>query len=258
MYLSRLLKILEVVATSGTPLSVKEITTLTGFPQPSCYKLIHDLLNDKLLIKANENKYILGERLKQMVRMDHQDSNITLLAKPLLEKSAQKFGVTFFLSRLRQKGVEIIYAETPKNSQASFLHPGLGFRPLHACSCAKVIAAFSDESYQLNVIRSRLKAYTRNTRTNPTLLKSEFKNIKAKGYAECVQEIEVGICSVAAPVFVQDLGVFLSLGATGPLRLFSSEFRVNLGIYLIGLSKELGDQLVSRDVWTNGTIAIAS
>mgnify|MGYP001454899547 CR=1 FL=1 len=78
--------------------------------------------------------------------MDQQDSNIRLIAKPLLEKSAEKFGSTFFLSRLRQRGVEIIYVETPKNDQLSFLHPGLGFRPLHACSCAKAIAAFSNEA----------------------------------------------------------------------------------------------------------------
>ena len=153
---------------------------------------------------------------------------------------------------------EIIYVETPQNSQVSFLHPGFGFRPLHACSCAKVIAAFSSESFQLSIIRSRLKSYTRNTRTNSNLLQTEFKNIRAKGYAECVQEIEVGICSVAAPVFVQDLGVFLSLGATGPLRLFANDFRETIGAYLIELSKEFGDLIYNRNAWANGTIALAS
>ena len=258
MYLSRLLKILEVVAASGRPLSVKEISEQTCFPQPSCYKMVKDLRKNILLGTTHGNKLILGNRLKQLLIMDHQDSNIRLIAEPLLEKSAQKFNSTFFLSRLRQKGVEIIQVETPKNSQVSFLHPGFGFRPLHACSCAKVIAAFSDETFQLEIIRNRLKAYTRNTRTNPTLLKAEFKNIKAKGYAECVQEIEIGICSVAAPVFIQDLGVFLSLGATGPLRLFSNEFRTRLGSYLIDLSKELSEIICKKNIWTNGTIALAS
>ena len=258
MYLTRLINILEVVAVAGKPLSVKEISESTNFPRPSCYKLVHDLLQDALLIRDSGNRFVLGERLKQLVRMDQKDSNIRLIAKPLLEKSAEKFGSTFFLSRLRQRGVEIIYVETPKNDQLSFLHPGLGFRPLHACSCAKAIAAFSNEAFQLNIIRNRLKTYTRNTRTNPTMLRAEFKSIRAKGYAECIQEIDLGICSVAAPVFIQDLGVFLSLGATGSLRLFSGDFREKLGIYLIELSKELAHLLCDRNVWTNGTIAIAS
>jgi DNA-binding IclR family transcriptional regulator len=66
------------------------------------------------------------------------------------------------------------------------------------------------------------------------------------------------MCSVAAPVFVQDLGVFLSLGATGPLQLFTSGFREKIGAYLIELSKELGDLVYNRNAWTNGTIALAS
>ena len=258
MYLQRLINILEVVAAAGKPLSVKDISESTMIPKPSCYKLIQDLLKVALLSKDSKNDLFLGDRLKQLVRMNHHDPDVTLIAQPLLQKSANKFGVTFFLSRLRQTGVEIISVETPKNSRISFLHPGLGFRPLHACSCAKAIAAFSEEKFQLSIIHSRLKSYTRNTRTNPTLLKAEFKSIRAKGFAECIEEIEVGVCSVAVPVFIQDLGVFLSVGATGPLRLFTSDLRTQLGSYLIKLSKEFSELLDTRDVWTNGTIAIAS
>ena len=58
--------------------------------------------------------------------------------------------------------------------------------------------------------------------------------------------------------FRSGLGVFLSLGATGPLRLFTSDLRTELGSYLIKLSKEFSELLHTRDVWTNGTIAIAS
>jgi len=201
MYLQRLINILETVATAGKPLSVKEISNATMIPKPSCYKLIQDLLKVALLSKNSKNDLFIGDRLTQLVRMNQKDQDITLVAEPLLQKSANKFGVTFFLSRLRQTGVEIISVETPKNRNISFLHPGLGFRPLHACSCAKAIAAFSEEKFQLNIIHSRLKSYTRNTRTNPTLLKAEFKSIRARGFAECIQEIEVGVCSVAAPVF---------------------------------------------------------
>ena len=58
-----------------------------------------------------------------------------------------------------------VFAST--KSKISYLHPGHGFRPLNACSCAKVIAAYASEDFQLKVIHSRLKSYTRNTRINP-------------------------------------------------------------------------------------------
>ena len=71
---------------------------------------------------------------------------------------------------------------------------------------------------------------------NPSLLKSEFKKIRAKGYAECIEEIDIGICSVAAPVIIKNSNIFLSIGATGPLRTFSDTFREKIGNYLIEIS----------------------
>ena len=208
--------------------------------------------------KKSENKYVLGERFKQIARLDFQDVDVKYISKPLLQKSVNNFEVTFFLSRLRDQGVEIIYVETPSKNQISYLHPGHGFRPLHACSCGKAIAAFASEDFQLNVIHSRLKSYTRNTRINPSLLKSEFKKIRAKGYAECIEEIDIGICSVAAPVIMKDMSTFLSLGATGPLRIFSNKFREKIGDYLIEISNELGSMLENKNIWIKNLNSLAS
>ena len=258
MYLNKLLNVLEVVVKSGTGLTVTKISEITNIPRPSCYKLINDLQKNDLLRKKSENKYVLGERFKQIARLDFQDVDVKYISKPLLQKSVNNFEVTFFLSRLRDQGVEIIYVETPSKNQISYLHPGHGFRPLHACSCGKAIAAFASEDFQLNVIHSRLKSYTRNTRINPSLLKSEFKKIRAKGYAECIEEIDIGICSVAAPVIMRDASTFLSLGATGPLRIFSNKFREKIGAYLIEISNELGSMLENKNIWTKNLNSLAS
>ncbi len=258
MYLDKLFNILEIVVKSGNGLTVKKISEISNIPKPSCYKLVNDLVKNNLLKKLNQNKYVLGERLKQIARLDLQDIDVKFISKPLLQKSANDFEVTFFLSRLRDQGVEIIYVETPTKSKISYLHPGHGFRPLNACSCAKVIAAYASEDFQLNVIHSRLKSYTRSTRVNPALLKAEFKKIRAIGYAECVEEIDIGICSVAAPVIIRNSSIFLSLGATGALRTFSDAFRSEIGNYLVELSKELGSMLENKNVWTKNLNSLAS
>ena len=258
MYLDKLFKILEVVVKSGAGLTVSDINKITNIPKPSCYKLINDLVKNDLLQKKDKNRFILGERLKQIARLDLHDIDVKFISKPLLQKSANNYGVTFFLSRLRDQGVEIIKVETPSKSQISFLHPGHGFRPMHACSCAKVIAAYASDNFQLNIIHSRLKSYTRNTRVNPALLKSEFKKIRAKGYAECIEEIDIGICSVAAPVIIKNSNIFLSIGATGPLRSFSDTFREKIGNYLIGISNELGSMIQNKNIWTKNINTLAS
>jgi DNA-binding IclR family transcriptional regulator len=110
---------------------------------------------------------------------------------------------------------------------------------MHACSCAKVIVAFADSELQDTLIKSRLKQYTRNTRTNTFELKVELKSIRAKGFAECIQEMEIGVCSVAAPVHIPELSSVLSIGAIGALKLFTSQFRGELANILIKESSVL-------------------
>ena len=236
--------------------SVGEIKSII----PLLEKFEKDRKISQILITSNtlsSSKIISNIKLKKII---HQffPIDVKFISKPLLQKSANNYGVTFFLSRLRDQGVEIIYVETPSKNQLSFLHPGHGFRPMHACSCAKVIAAYASDNFQLNIIHSRLKSYTRNTRVNPSLLKSEFKKIRAKGYAECIEEIDIGICSVAAPVIIKNSNIFLSIGATGPLRTFSDTFREKIGNYLIGISNELGSMIQNKNIWTKNINTLAS
>ena len=93
---------------------------------------------------------------------------------------------------------------------------------MHACSCSKAIAAFADQEFQSEILSSPLRAYTEQTKTLPGEIEREFAAIRDRGYAECVEEIEVGVSSVAAPIRIGNLGVPFSVGATGPIRRFTA------------------------------------
>ena len=94
MYLNKLLNVLEVVVKSGTGLTVTKISEITNIPRSSCYTLINDLQKNDLLRKKSENKYVLGERFKQIARLDFQDVDVKYISKPLLQKSVNNFEVT--------------------------------------------------------------------------------------------------------------------------------------------------------------------
>ena len=171
------------------------------------------------------SRYLIGERLKRIAIFGQSDVDVCQAAAPTLRETAIEFGEAVFLSRFRDKTVEIIHVETPVDAARSFVHPGLGNRPLHACSCSKAIAAFADRAFQSEVLASPMRAYTDRTKTMPREIAREFAAIRERGYAECVEEIEVGVSSVAAPIRIGDLGVPFSVGATGPIRRFTSRHR---------------------------------
>ena len=237
MYLERLIRVLELVSQNGKT-SVADIASGTGFPRPSVYRHVNDLVAVGFLEPARRGQYVVGARLKRVAGNRFADSNIRQAAAPLLKQSAQAHGATFFLSRLRQSSVDIIHAEVP-GSGVSYLHPGLGSRPIHACSCSKAVAAFSDEPMLSRALSGRLKSYTEHTKTEIGDLETEFASIRERGYAECIEEIELGVSSVAAPVLQVGHGPELSLGATGTTRVFTATKRLELGAVLMELCATL-------------------
>jgi DNA-binding IclR family transcriptional regulator len=93
------------------------------------------------------------------------------------------------------------------------------------------------------ITTGRLKAYTDFTLTDPDDLEAEFDRIRRRGYAECVEEIERGMCSVAAPLGPEGPPPTMSIGATGSMRVFTPSFRENMGKELIHMAHDLSRRL---------------
>lgn len=238
MHLERLTLILEIVGQKGEA-TVAEICAHSDLPKPSVYRLVQDLVTAGLLEPLARGRFTIGTRLKRITLDDNSDHLLLEAARPVLRRSATEHGAAFFLSRLRGRSVEIIHVETPDTGVA-YLHPGLGKRPLHACSCSKAVAAFVPG---LGDVQGRLKAYTEFTLTSVDDLEAEFEVIRSRGYAECVEEIERGVCSVAAPLGETGPGATMSIGATGSTRVFTQTERDRIGRVLMDLSREISSAL---------------
>lgn len=241
MHLERLTLILEIVGQKEQA-SVADICAHSSLPKPSAYRLVQDLVAAGLLEPIGRGRFVIGARLKRITHSDHSDRALLELIAPVLKQAATAHGVAFFLSRVRNRSVEIVHVETPDNG-VSYLHPGLGKRPLHACSCSKAVAAFAPELVSTDELKGRLKAYTEFTLTNAGDLEAEFATIRQRGYAECVEEIERGMCSVAAPLAQSGLGVSISIGAAGSSRVLTKKVRSDIGAVLREMAQQLADGL---------------
>jgi IclR family transcriptional regulator, acetate operon repressor len=237
MHLERLILILEIVGQKGEA-TVAEICAHSDLPKPSAYRLVQDLVGAGLLEPVARGRFAIGSRLKRITRGDQADRVLLERIAPALAEAATEHGAAFFLARLRGRAVEIIHVATPDNG-VSYLHPGLGRRPLHACSCAKAVAAFSPDLLLAQNLEGRLKAYTEFTLTRIEDLAAELDVIRQQGYAECVEEIDRGMCSVAAPLDRSGPGATMSIGAAGSTRVFTTAFRAEIGQAIMRLCREL-------------------
>jgi DNA-binding IclR family transcriptional regulator len=71
----------------------------------------------------------------------------------------------------------------------------------------------------------------------------ELEQVRRSGFAECVEEIETGVASVAAPIWIDDVGPAFSVGVIGPIRRFDAHRRAQLGAELLTMTKRLSSVL---------------
>lgn len=240
MHLERLIAVLEMTAVAGRPISATEIHKATDLPKATCYRLVQTLLDHRLIDAADESsRFVIGERLIRIALLGKSDIDVRQACAPLIKAAALQSGETAFLARLRNAAVEIIHVETPEDSARAYIHPGLGRRPLHACSCSKAIAAFAEKAFQDAILSGDLLRYTEHTNVTAEDLRAEFDLIVKRGFAECDQEIDIGVASVAAPIMIGSVGAIFSVGAVGPVRRLDARRRETVGEQMKALSAQL-------------------
>lgn len=240
MHLERLVSLMEIIAAAGKPVAVADIQAASDLPRPTCYRLVQTLREHGLIENTNEDgRYTIGDRLARIALSGKTDGDLSRVSAPLLRSAATTLNETAFLARLRNSKVEIFHVETPDDPARAFIHPGIGDRPLHACSCSKVIAAFAKDSFREKILSGARTRFTDKTKTSRTAILNEFDHIRHVGYADCDQEIDIGIASVAAPITIDAIGTTFSVGAVGPVRRFPKELRQKVGKQLIQIATNI-------------------
>ena len=85
--------------------------------------------------------------------------------------------------------------------------------PLHCTANGKVLLAFAGDRIELPAELPRL---TPRTIVDPVALRVELDNVRERGYAVTVEELEPGLHAVAAPVFAADAQFLAAVSVAGP------------------------------------------
>tara|TARA_R110002049_G_scaffold268597_1_gene445325 strand:- start:3424 stop:4230 length:807 start_codon:yes stop_codon:yes gene_type:complete len=212
----RLIKLLEAITGAPAPVSVRELTAMTGLPKPTIYRNVAALVECGFLDEVENGRYVLGMRFVRIALTGKADSHVIRAVSAMMQKTAGDLGETAFFARYRGGRVDIIAIETPGDPAVSYIYPGLGPRPVHACSSGKAIAAHLAADLQLDLLDAAPVRFTSNTITDAETLQRELKQVRRYGYAVCNGEIDEGVTSVAVPIHIDRIGSVFSIGVVGP------------------------------------------
>jgi DNA-binding IclR family transcriptional regulator len=115
--------------------------------------------------------------------------------------------------------------------------------PLHATSSGKVLLAHLPPALREGLLARPLARFTPHTATGAVSLRAELEAVLDQGYAVAVEELEVGLAAVAAPVFAHDGKVIGAISASGPVYRLTEEHLPELAKRTVAASTELSRRM---------------
>ena len=135
-------------------------------------------------------------------------------ARPISRKLAADTGETVNVAVLADRSA--LYLDQVAGSSALQSHNWVGQHiPLHATANGKVLLLDLDDARQGEML-GRLQAYTDTTITTRDKLRKELVQVREQGYAVAVDELEVGLAAIAAPIHNAHGDVIASMSVSGP------------------------------------------
>lgn len=211
----RALTVLSLLASQGE-LGVTEIAAKLDVHKSTAFRLVTTLEVHGLVEQhADRGKYRLGVGILQLAGATAVRLDLVQASRPACQRLAESVGETVNLAVL--SGDKALYVDQVLGSAALQLHNWMGQRiPLHATSNGKVLLAHLSPVRLKELVRGRLERFTDHTITDAGLLRADLDLVRQRGYAVAVDELEIGLTAIAAPVMSADGTVVASLSASGP------------------------------------------
>lgn len=220
----RLLKLFT-VAEPGLPLAA--ISKRAGLNKTTTHRLLQALASEAL-IERNEasGTYRLGPGLMALGVQALSSSDLRRRVRPMLNQLAKDSGETATLEVPIDDSMLILDEVAGSHFVAAAGNVGTRW-PLHATSTGKALMAFDEQARQR--LGDKLLPLTANTIVRRNDLDAQLGEIRQRGFAETVDELEDGFSGVAT-IIRGSLGEVLgTLSICGPTQRMTELRRARLG-----------------------------
>ena len=230
----RLLKLF----TSATPeLQLAEISSLSGLNKTTTHRLLQALYSEELLARnPGTGSYRLGPGLMALGVQALASNDLRLRARPLLRKLADDTGETATLEIPIDDTMLILDEVTSRHFVGAAGNVGTRW-PIHATSTGKALIAF--DQHGLERLGEHLSALTSQTIVRHDALQKQLSEIRRRGFAETVDELEDGFSGVGAVVRGGMGEVLGAISICGPTQRLSESRRTQLGATLCKVAERL-------------------
>lgn len=237
----RAIRLLKLFTAERPEMTLAELSRGSGLNKTTTHRLLRALQSEDLVERdPASSAYSLGPGLMALGVQALSSSDLRRRVRPLLKLLARSSGETATLEV--PVGDSMLILDEVAGTHVVGSAGNVGTRwPLHATSTGKAYLAFDDNG--LERLGSALKALTARTLVDREAFQPQFIEIRRRGYAVCVDELEEGYAAVATVIrgALGDIQGTLCIG--GPTQRFSAARRAELGASLCEAATRLNPEI---------------
>ncbi len=240
----RALDILESFNYQQEELGVTELARKLGLHKNKVFRLLASLeCRGYIEQDQKSGNYRLGLKTFEVASVFLNHLGLRRQARPLLEELVAKCNETAYLAVI--DGSDVIYVLMHETTHTVRVIPRLGQRlPAHCTASGKVQLAFESEDRLQQLFGGRtLEKLTPTTITDFAALREHLAQVTRQGFAVDNEELEEGVCCVAAPVRDYSHKVVAGVGLSGPVSRFGAD---RIREEMAPLVKETGAKISQR------------
>jgi len=235
-------QLLALVLESEAPRALGELAAEAGLPKSTASRLLGALERNGLVEQEGvRGAFRAGPVLARFAGRGVSARHIAALAERPMAALAEATGETINVAVAGADGVDHL-AQIDSRHYLGTSH-WVGRRvPYHCTANGKVLLAFSAAGADAG----ELDARTSRTIVERAQLAAELQNVRREGFATAVDELELGLSAVAAPVLDDSGRAIAALSVSGPTLRLSPRRVAELRPLVIKQARALGEQLGLR------------
>jgi DNA-binding IclR family transcriptional regulator len=214
--LQRGLKLLQLFSQAPGGLTAKQVAERSRLPVSTAHRFLANLESTGFL-NSSGNVYHLGTACFAIGQAALAQLDIRRVSLPYLQELNRQTRETVHLTV--RYGASAVYVEKLDSTEQLRIFSRIGASvPLYCTAVGKVMLAFMPEDQRKKLLRElELKRFTPNTIGSLQELEAELKRIRKNGYGCDLEEHELHIRCVAAPIWDHAGLVNASLSITAPI-----------------------------------------
>ncbi|MFQ6007218.1 MAG: IclR family transcriptional regulator, partial [Woeseia sp.] len=226
----RALRLLKLFTIERSEMSLGDLSAASGLNKTTAHRLLKALQSEGLIERNSVTAwYSLGPVLMALGVQALASSNLRRRVRPVLKSLANDTGETATLEVPIEDSMLILDEVTGRHVVSAAGNVGTRW-PLHATSTGKAVLAFDEDG--LARLAEPLEALTSKTLVKKGSFGPELIDIRRRGYATTVDELEDGFTAVATVIRGAPGNIQGALSIGGPTHRLTSARRAECGASL--------------------------